>query len=282
MKLITWNVQWCRGLDGRVDPLRIVREARRIADFDILCLQEVAANFPELPGSAGENQFAVLAEALPGFEAVPGAAVDVRGADGSRRAFGNMILSRYPVLAVRRMQLPSPPDAGRPSMPRMLIEARIDTPLGAVRVMTTHLEYYSAHQRSAQVEAIRAWHAEACAWAEVNAPAGGKDQGPFRHVPQTRTAILTADFNFGPDDPLYERLQADNGTASRLRDAWAHAHPGEPHPHTLGVHDRERWPQPLSCDFIFATEDLLQRLRKVYVDLRTTASDHQPVLAVFE
>src|SRR3989304_1853167 len=56
MKLISWNVQWCRGGDGRVDPARIVRVCREIADFDLLCLQEVAVNYPGLPGSAGEDQ----------------------------------------------------------------------------------------------------------------------------------------------------------------------------------------------------------------------------------
>ena len=55
MILITWNVQWCRGVDGRVDPARIVAEAKALADFDVLCLQEIADNFPHprLPGSAG-------------------------------------------------------------------------------------------------------------------------------------------------------------------------------------------------------------------------------------
>ena len=48
MKLVTWNVQWCRGCDGRVDPQRIVDDARAFADFDVLCLQEVAANFARL------------------------------------------------------------------------------------------------------------------------------------------------------------------------------------------------------------------------------------------
>jgi len=47
MKLITWNVQWCRGVDGRVDPARIVRHAKAIADFDVLCLQEIANNYPD-------------------------------------------------------------------------------------------------------------------------------------------------------------------------------------------------------------------------------------------
>jgi hypothetical protein len=45
MKLLTWNIQWCRGCDGRVDPRRIVDDARAFADFDVLCVQEVAANF---------------------------------------------------------------------------------------------------------------------------------------------------------------------------------------------------------------------------------------------
>ena len=47
MKILSWNVQWCRGIDGRVDPSRIVSEAKRIADFDVLCLQEIADNYPE-------------------------------------------------------------------------------------------------------------------------------------------------------------------------------------------------------------------------------------------
>src|SRR5690606_12895722 len=108
--------------------------------------------------------------------------------------------------------------------------------------------YYSARQRAAQVDAIRAHHAEACAWAA--APASKQGKGPFRPMPHSASAILTADFNFSPDDPLHVSLQAENGKASRFVDVWQHRHPGVPHPHTLGVHDRRRWPTPLSCDFI--------------------------------
>ena len=50
MKLVTWNTQWCCGFDGRVDPQRIVDDARAMADFDVLCLQEIAANFPAPEG----------------------------------------------------------------------------------------------------------------------------------------------------------------------------------------------------------------------------------------
>ncbi len=71
MKIITWNVQWCRGVDGRVDPARIVAHAKALADFDVLCLQEIANNFPDprLAGSRGENQFAEIAQQLPDFTA---------------------------------------------------------------------------------------------------------------------------------------------------------------------------------------------------------------------
>src|SRR5689334_13629875 len=150
MKLITWNVQWCRGVDQKVDPSRIVEEARRLADFDVLCLQEIADNFPDprLAGSSDENQFARLAELLPGFAAVEGIAVDQPG-NGSRRRFGNMILSRFPVKQVYRHVLPYPLDPGVPGMPRIAVEAVLGTDIGDVRVITTHLEYYSAKQRMA-------------------------------------------------------------------------------------------------------------------------------------
>jgi endonuclease/exonuclease/phosphatase family metal-dependent hydrolase len=278
MKLITWNVQWCRGCDGRVDPARIVAHARALADFDVLCLQEVAANFPGLDGSRGENQFGILARLLPGYTAIPAAAVDTLAPDGSRRAFGNLILSRYPVAQALRIQLPWPSDPQASSMPRVLLEATVATPLGAIRVMTTHLEYYSGLQRAAQVEAIRARHAEACGHARVERKLDDSD-GPFRSTPQTASAILAGDFNFRPDDPLHGRLQAPLGEGSTaLADAWQALHPHAPHPHTNGVHDREQWPAPYTCDFVFVSEDLRSRLRVARVDAGTQASDHQPML----
>ena len=48
MKLLQWNIQWCRGMDGVVDPARIARFAKSFADPDVMCFQEVAINFPSL------------------------------------------------------------------------------------------------------------------------------------------------------------------------------------------------------------------------------------------
>lgn len=281
MKLISWNIQWCRGCDGRVDPQRIVAHARRIADFDVLCLQEVAANFADLEGSSGENQFEILARLLPGYAPIPGAAVDIAGPAGTRKAFGNMIFSRLPVARVIRRQLPWPPNDQHEGMPRMLLETTIDTAMGPVRVMTSHLEYYSARQRAAQVEGIRAAHAEAAGRARTEVKT--KESGPFAATANSASAILTGDFNFKPEDPLWGRVQApfDDGTPA-LRDAWAHLHPGEPHAHTLGIHDNEQWPDSYTSDYVFVTEDLLPRLRLTVVDRTSDASDHQPMLVVLE
>ena len=70
LSLITWNIQWGRGCGGRVDLQRIIRTARAMADFDVLCVQEVARNFPGLPGSNGGDQIRLLAELMPGCAAI--------------------------------------------------------------------------------------------------------------------------------------------------------------------------------------------------------------------
>jgi endonuclease/exonuclease/phosphatase family metal-dependent hydrolase len=278
MKLVTWNIQWCLGVDGRVDPARIVREARAFADFDVLCLQEVAANFPALKGSGGEDQFEALAALLPGFTAVPGVAVDIAAADGKRAGFGNMILSRYPVLQAMRTQLPWPSDPAVRSMPRMLLEVLVQTPSGPLRVMTTHLEYYSPTQRAAQVDAVRRRYAEASTHA-LCSRAQDASGGPFQSQPQTLSTILTGDFNLRPTDPLHARLSEgfDLAGVPTLDDVWETLRPGQAQPPTAGVHDREQWPEAFACDFIFASRDLRPRLRDIAVDSASTASDHQAV-----
>ena len=281
MKLITWNIQWCRGCDGRVDPQRIVADARALGDFDVLCLQEVAADFGGLDGSAGEDQFDELAKLLPGFDAIPGVAVDLPDEAGGRRRFGNLVLSRLPVLRVLRHQLPWPPAGAKAGMPRMLLEAVVKAPFGYIRVMTTHLEYYSAGHRAAQVAAIRAVHAQACAHAhrDEQRDTGAQGGTPFQWSPYPASAILTGDFNYKPDDDLHARMQAPlEGTGPRLIDSWEIANPGVAHDHTLGLYDRRQWPTSYTSDFIYVTEDLRKHVRRVAVDGQTQSSDHQPVL----
>lgn len=274
MKLITWNIQWALGLDGRMDPARVVEHARGMADFDVLCLQEVSDNFPELSGNDGRDQFAAFAELLPGYTPIAGPALDIMG-DGSRRKrFGNMILSRYPVAQVLRYTLPWEGDATR-NMPRMLIETVLMTPLGPVRVMTTHLEYSSPKLRRSQVEAIREIHRSACERETCQRENG---PGTYIRMPGSRAAILTGDFNMKPEDPSRLRIsEAFSPDVPALVDAWSAACPTEAHPPSFCLYDRS-YGEPHCCDFIFVTEDLLPRVQRMVYDTETKISDHQPVL----
>ncbi len=278
MKLITWNIQWARGLDGIVDPQRIVDGAKQLGDFDVLCLQEVAASYDTLAGSSGEDQFDIFANLLPGFTAVSVTPVDVPAPKGRRR-FGNLLLSRLPVHRVLRHQLPWPPDDAVISMPRAMLEATLDTPLGPLVVMTTHLEYHSASQRQAQVEAIRACHAAGCLRALSSGARDGSGS-PYHALPSTTRTLLMGDFNFPPEDPLHARLQQpfDDPRIPRLVDVWQHLHGTQPHPPTTGIHENKYWPQPCATDFVFASADLLPNVRVLTIDAVTQASDHQPQL----
>ena len=278
MKLITWNIQWGRGVDARVDLERIVRTARALADFDVLCLQEVADNFPGLAGNDDRDQFAELAQLLPGYQAVEGIAVDVAGDGGRRRRFGNILLTRYTVASVRRHALPWPADPGKQSMPRLAIEATLQAPLGPIRVSTTHLEYYSDIQRRAQALRLRSLHDEACNRA-AQPPKATAEDGPSDSTPQTPFAILTGDFNFPPENPAHDDIQhALPGGGPAYRDAWPIAHGRLPHTPTFCVHEREYGDAPYCCDFIFVSENLARRVHSVEVDSDTQASDHQPVV----
>jgi len=271
MRLVTWNTQWCRGLDGVVNPQRILDTARALADFDVLCLQEVAQGFEGLPGAPGD-QPAQIAQALPGWQVFFGAAVDEFDHHGACRRFGNLIATRLPVLQVQHHPLPWPADGGVCSMPRMCSELTLRHPaLGALRIMTTHLEYYSATQRLAQVRALGALHAQACAHA-VAPPAGDEECSPFQAKAHTPHAILCGDFNLPPDSVEYTMF-----ARAGLHDAWRVLHPREPHAPTFRLFDRSHGPQPMACDFVFVSDSLLPHLKHLQVDGATQASDHQPV-----
>ena len=282
MKLITWNIQWGRGIDGRVDLARIVRHARSMADFDVICMQEVADNFPSLAGNDERDQFAELATLLPGYTMAAGFGVDVAGELGRRRRFGNVIFSRYSVTSVRRHALPWPADPGKEAMPRVAVEATLQTPMGALRVTTTHLEYYSEVQRRAQAQRLRSLHDEACQRAGRPGVATA-DGGPFDATPQTPNALLAGDFNFPPENAAYGDIQhALSGGGPAYRDAWPLAHGHAPHTPTFCVHGKGYSKTPYCCDFIFVSADSTRRIRDVQVDSDTLYSDHQPVLLDFD
>ncbi|KVG67990.1 endonuclease/exonuclease/phosphatase family protein [Burkholderia pseudomultivorans] len=280
MRLIDWNIQWGRDADGVVDLGRTIAAARALADFDVLCLQEVTRGFGALPGGPGADQFAELAALLPGYTIFDAIGADLPPATpgAPRRQFGNAIATRLPVGRVLRQLLPWPADASAPSMPRVALDVEVHTVSGALRVVTTHLEFYSARQRLAQVDALRDRHREACAHADRPAPAENAT-GPFSATDQPRDAIICGDFNSAFGSDAYRRLLEPIDDAPAFVDAWVARHPGRTPPPTAGVYDTAQWSDgPLACDFLFVTETLLPRVARCEIDGDVRASDHQPVV----
>ncbi|MDB5592086.1 endonuclease/exonuclease/phosphatase family protein [Enterovirga sp.] len=273
MRILTWNIQWGLGLDRRVDLARILRHARDLADPDVICLQEVADNMPDLDGQAGTDQFSEIAALMPGYRAVAGAGVETLDEAGQRRRFGNMLLSRLPVRQVLRHALPWTGEPGR-NMPRLLIETSVVAAFGPVRVMTTHLEYFSAALRSSAVDAIRAAHAAA---ASREAQPRQDGSGPYARQPGSRSAILTGDLNMRPQDPTRLRLlDPFPDDTPPFVDAWTHLRGEAPHPPTFCIAD-QTYGEPHGADYILVTADLAPRLTSIHIDTETRLSDHQPV-----
>ena len=156
-------------------------------------------------------------------------------------------------------------------MPRAALEAVIEAPFGPVRVITTHLEYYSNSHRAAQIERLRELQRDTNL--ETNAE---ETDGPYRPQPHPQSAIVCGDFNLPPQDPLHARC------VEAFADAWLALNPGKPHPHTFRVHERKDDQSPYCCDYVFVTRDLVPRLRSIAIDDANRASDHQPVSVVFE
>jgi len=175
--------------------------------------------------------------------------------------------------------LPYPADQDFLGMPRMALEAVVSAPFGDVRVITTHIEYYSVMKRTAQLDALRGIYAQGYQYSK-GLRVTGTDGGPFQTYPRPAATIITGDFNMDPADPGHAQMLApfaDDTPA--LTDAWMHAHPGVPHAPTMCLYQKIDPTAPgYCCDFIFLSEDLKSRVRDVTVDTQLQASDHQPVV----
>jgi endonuclease/exonuclease/phosphatase family metal-dependent hydrolase len=95
IRIATYNVHKCRGLDNRVKPARIVEVLREI-DADVVALQEVVSIENE---TREEHQARFIAEEL-----------DLGYCIGETRrhrggAYGNVILSRFPLIATSTYDL---------------------------------------------------------------------------------------------------------------------------------------------------------------------------------
>ncbi|WP_435571558.1 endonuclease/exonuclease/phosphatase family protein [Massilia sp. LXY-6] len=279
LKLLTWNIQSARAPGGGTDLDGVLACLDGFApDADVLCLQEVACGFPGRDGKPAGDQFAGLVQRLPGRHSARAHAVDTLAPDGGRRRLGSMVFSRHPILQVLRHSLPWPADA-TPSMPRIALEVTLDTPLGLLRLLNVHLEYFSERQRLAQVGALRSLQREA--WSHARQPRqggpGGDRDSPFAALPRPAPALLLGDFNMLPGSRCHQALLEPFGDGTPpWRDAWPLAHPARAHAPTVGLHDPGG--APCTFDYAFVGNDLASRVRGLHVGEVAHGSDHQPLL----
>ena len=85
LRVATYNIHRCRGLDGRTNPARIAEVIRNI-DADVVALQEVIGASQTSPGHAAELG------AMLGMGWVMSPVRHLRGA-----LFGNVVMSRLPI-----------------------------------------------------------------------------------------------------------------------------------------------------------------------------------------
>lgn len=273
MRLLTWNIQCGKGCDGVTDLARIVSVAKELADADVYCFQEVSDNFANLDD--GADQSAQLASLLPGYVPVFRPAIEAVDGDGRMHRFGNMTLSRLPVMQISNHLLPWPEAGTVRSMRRHALDVTVQTAFGALRVVNTHLEYHSAAQREAQIRRLLDLQEEA----STSSKASGSHNEPYAAQTLAASSLLCGDFNFDVSDPQHALIDESDRPGLNYRDAWPTCHPGQPRALTCGLYDRVQWSDGPDCrDFIFTTEDLSGRIRRVEVDTKTAASDHQPIL----
>lgn len=277
--ILSWNIQNGLGCDGRISLTRIADAIFSMGAPDIICLQEVSRGL--IPDDSGQpaDQVAELAGLFRGYELIFGAAVDAAGpAGGKRWQFGNVVLSRLPLLSVALHPLPRPAVQGTRHMARQATEVAVSCRSGPLRVINTHLEYHSRIQRLAQIHRLREIQMEALE--EQARPRRVEETGPYRFVARPAEAVLCGDFNILQGSKEYDNLlEPLAGTEQRFHDAWNVAHPDCAHEPTCGVHDRQLWPQGPHCrDFFFVAGACVDRVRAVRVDAATDASDHQPLL----
>lgn len=267
MNITSWNIQAAKGVDNVTSVDRIAADIKKLGDADVICLQEVLC-------TASSNQVEELSAHFQGYETYFGPAID-RLDENGRLKFGNLILTRLPVLQALFHKLPQPAEPGIKHMPRQAIELLLDdgSTDGSLRVTTTHLDYFAQKQRTAQVKYFVEHYNESCDRAANPSLRGGELQ--FQATPESNRCIYIGDFNLTVDSPDYQLLV----NTAELNDCWTLANPGKPHAPTCGIFDHIQWQEGSHCrDFCFASNSLATSVSAMQVDIETAASDHQPFL----
>jgi endonuclease/exonuclease/phosphatase family metal-dependent hydrolase len=122
LSIATYNIHGAFGMDGRFEPERIASVLQEVA-ADVIALQEVP-----LGDSRRPNVLAMLQDAT-GFVSASGPTIT-----DADRHFGNAVLSRYPIVATRAIDLTM-----GAYEPRGALDADLSCHGHPLRIVATHL-----------------------------------------------------------------------------------------------------------------------------------------------
>lgn len=279
MKLVTYNTQYGVGRDGRFDLERIASE---IKGADIVALQEVTRNFAR---NGGIDMVEGLAALLPGYFTAFGPAMDIdfgaTGKDGrplnKRFQFGNMVLSRFPIVASRNLLLPRTLRFSRGNLQRSALEALVMAPSGPIRIYSVHIDHVSVTERALQIGHLKE---RAFAYAAEGGAISGSAEYGFPEPPRPEGFVLMGDFNMDRFSPEYALMVGEEDDASREAGAGPidvySLGDGLPDGAVSWVDDAKPETNRL-IDFAFVDRSLAGRVGKVRIDGDAKGSDHLPV-----
>ena len=287
MKLISYNIQYGYGSDGRYD---LSRCARLVDGADIIALQEVERHWQR---SNEDDQPAILSSLLPDYYCAYGPAFDMDASEkrdgrvvNRRRQFGTMVLSRLPIVWSRLHALPMRRTLRPLNTRNAALECMIRTPAGPVRVFSLHLAHIAAEERLEQIDYLIAEHRRA---ASDGGPWSGADDEPQRNwsngqaEPENpQAAIWLGDFNMEPGSAEHRRITGSvpyhPGAAYIDGFVDAAAVASEPcpdfHTHEKIIDGRLA---KRRLDHCFVGGMLAGRVRSVGADIGEMASDHFPL-----
>ena len=280
MKCVSYNIQYCKGRDNKISIPRIISE---VEGADIIALQEIDRFWPR---TGDIDQLLEISSYFSDYYWVFGAGIDLHiegelPRDNKRRQFGNVILSRSPIIASRHHLLPKYGSTGPLSIQRSAIEATIQCENQMLRIYSVHLTHLSSQTRLPQIDRLLEIHQDArIEGAPVCGDLTGMDwqEGILtQNVPEH--AIIMGDFNCQPDSPEYECIVgpvSDYGghisNPMGFVDAWCETGHDKMSGATSDVNDI-----PARLDYCFVSAALRHNITQCHVNESAAGSDHLPL-----
>lgn len=266
VRVVTYNIRWGLGTDEVRSLDRIVTQLHRL-DGDVAFLSEVDVNWRR---SGNVDQPAYIAEATAYPYHYYGVSLQAWASGNARMSkYGNLLLSRHPIISARTERLPTPP--GRE--PRTAVVAQLDVDGTPWIVIGAHLGL-SSEERIEQTTRLRQLADEAVEKAmDQNARQGGGREAEGSNADPNDAPIpvvIMGDLNARPDAP--EIATISDPAYGRLAFADTHQLAGTEPGYTFS------YPKPYArIDYVFfAAPEGMTVSRSMPVLL--PGSDHVPVI----